>query len=593
MLEKCCSPEELNHGAADCAGANSGEVLLRRVSLVADNWRIATNNLERLQKEFAVFKKAYADSNRMLERKIEEISLLRLVIDASSHAIPNEDPLKLILEKVITIAGAESGSIMLKNGMAHNLEVRAATGQESLAPDNPMSGIVEEMAHRVLRSGNPQFVDDIKDDPQLALPSKEARCIGSLASFPLVIENRIIGVLNLTSVFRNAFGAETERIMHIIAGQIAVAVENALLYGEVRKTKEYLENLVERAGDAIFTLDQDHKIVSWNTGAKLIFKQDKQSVLGEPIYDLFPENLLESLRKKIQSVLESESIVTIETDATRGDKQITQIALTLSPIRDAEGEVIGVSGIAKDMTERKQVEEELRRLNEAKSNFVSTVSHELRTPLTSIKSMTEVLLHEMDSLPEDGIRKKLNIINEECDRLSGLISSILDLQKLNAGKLDVKFEQVILADVVRQVTELFAGVALQKRIELNRDLSSPDSMTSVMGNRERLMRILSNLLSNALKCTAAGGNIRVSLLREGENVRLAVIDNGIGIPEEEREKIFEKFYQVDNPTTRKNGGTGLGLAITKELVTLHGGKIWVESEEGNGCNFNVLIPAMK
>ncbi len=406
-----------------------------------------------------------------------------------------------------------------------------------------------------------------------------------------MIENRTVGVLNLSSPHIGAFGTETERIMHIMAGQIAVAVENARLYGEVRKTKEYLENLVDKAGDAIFTLDRTHRIVSWNTGAEVIFRRDKGSVLGKAACDLVPENVSPTLREKIKNVLDSESIVTIEIDAARGDGQVTQIALTLSPIRGAEGDVVGVSGIAKDITKQRQAEEELRQLNEAKANFVSTVSHELRTPLTSIKSLTEVLLHEGASLPEENIGKYLNVINEECDRLSGLISSLLDLQKLNTGKLDVKFERVVLADVVRQATELFDGLGFQNRVELSTEFLAADDATTVMGDRERLMQILSNLLSNALKYTGAGGRVCLRLDREDGNVRLTVTDNGIGIPNGDKDKVFEKFYQVDHPVIRRKGGTGLGLAITKELVVLHGGQIWVESEGENGCSFHVTIPA--
>jgi PAS domain S-box-containing protein len=363
-----------------------------------------------------------------------------------------------------------------------------------------------------------------------------------------------------------------------------------MLYAEIRKTKEYLENLVERAGDAIFTLDRSHLIVSWNHGAEVIFKRNKQEAIAASFYDFVPERLAASLRTQVGDVLTSGSIATIETDAVRGDGQTTQIALTLSPIRSAEGEIVGVSGIAKDITERKRVEEELRRLNEAKSSFVSTVSHELRTPLTSIKSLTGILLLEKDSLSDTTVEKYLNIINDECDRLSGLITSLLDLQKMGAAKMKMKLEPLRLAEIVRQAADLFEGVALPNRVALSTEILVPDNMTCVMGDRKRLMQVLSNLLSNAIKYTNAGGHVRIGLTREGDKIRVVVSDDGIGIPAEEKEKIFEKFYRVDNEITRAKGGTGLGLAITKELVNLHGGSIWVESEVGKGSSFHIVLP---
>ena len=568
-----------------------GEALLQRAALLADDHLETSEKLERLQKELAVFKEVNAETNRTLERKIEEISLLRLITDASSRAMLTQDPLKLILGKVIAIVGAETGSMMLHDNRTGRLEVHAASGPDRLEPGGTWLREIEKIADHVVASGKPYFGGKSDAQSRDGTHAETGRDIASIASFPLTIEGKTIGVLNLSSPCPNAFGEETRRIMHIIAGQIAVAVENVRLYGEVKKTKVYLESLVEKAGDAIFTLDRDHRIVSWNTGAERIFRREKKSVLGKTLYGMLPESLVSTLREKMGGIFDSGSILTIEVNVTRGDGRTTQIALTLSPIRGAEGEVEGVSGIAKDITERKRLEEELLRLNEAKANFVSTVSHELRTPLTSIKSMAEVLLHELTSLPEESISRYLSVINEECDRLSALISSLLDLQKLDAGKLEVEFELVPLAEVVRRATGLFEGVALQNRIELTTDFLASDQLTRVNGNRQQLMRILSNLLSNAIKYTRAGDIIRVRLSRESNGVKLTVSDSGIGIPDDQKEMVFEKFYQVDNSVTRHKGGTGLGLAITKELVALHGGRIWVESGQHSGCSFNVLIPA--
>lgn len=589
ILEVCGHPDIAIDGVTSSNGADPGEILLRRLSLLVDTWREPAEKLAQTQKELAVFKEANIDTNRMLEKKIEEISLLRLITDTSGRAIRSEDPLRLILQKVVTITGAKSGSIMLRVNKSDKLEIRAVVGPKSF-DKNDTPPALEEIARRVIESRESQIVNDTGSDTHESMSAENAKGIGALAAFPLMSEKKTVGILALSSPFPDVFGPETERIMHIIAGQVAIATENARLYGEVKETKEYLENLVERAGDAIFTLDKSRHITSWNAGAEVIFQNDKKSVVGKSIYDLIPEKLASELEDDIKSALESDTISTVEVEAPRGDGKTVEIALTLSPIHDAEGEVVAVSGIAKDISKHKQIEEELRQLNEAKSNFVSTVSHELRTPLTSIKSLTEVLLQDMESLPEENVRNNLNIINEECDHLSDLISSVLELQKLSAGKLEIEFEPISLAQVTRQVTRLFDGMAFQSRIELSSEFLVPDDMTTIMGDRKRLARVLSNLLSNALKYSHAGGHVHVCLTRENDHVRLMVSDDGIGIPDSEKEKVFDKFYQVDNSTTRQVGGTGLGLAITKELVTLHGGEITLESADSKGCSFNILFP---
>ena len=585
-------PLEAAETCSEGSGTELGEALLRRLNRLADRHIETMRRLEQLHKELGIFKEVNADSNRMLEQKIEEISLLRLITDAAGHAMRTEgDPLRLILWKVIEIAGAESGSLMLRNGEATCLEIRAADGNGFHEPQGPRLELIEKVAAMATDAKEPVFVDDVQTDPRIDMPPEKTDGIGAFASFPLIVEDRTVGVLNLSSPHPNAFGAETQRIMLIIASQIAVAIENARLYAEVKETKEYLEDLVGRAGDAILTLDRDQRILSWNRGAETIFKREKETVLGETLDAILPESMLSTLREKVQSIFDSENIITIECDLEEEDREATRVTITLSPIRGADGDVIGVSGIAKDISKRRRLEEELRQLNEAKSSFVSTVSHELRTPLTSIKSLTELLAHEMDSLSEDTVARYLKVINEECDHLSGLITGLLDLQKLTAGKLETKSEVVQLAEIVRQTTELFEGVALQNRTDLNAYIAGPDHATAVMGDRSQLLRILSNLLSNAIKYTNPGDTIEVRLLREGEHVKLTVIDTGIGIPEEQRDKVFESFYRVEDPATRSKGGTGLGLAITKELVTLHGGRIWVENGQRRGSSFNVLLPA--
>jgi PAS domain S-box-containing protein len=572
--------------------AKPAEVLVEQLNLLVERQKETAGKFARQQKEIEAYRDVSADSNRMLEQKIEEISLLRLITDASGRAMQTKDPLRLILGKIVDIAGAENGFILTRNGDARNLEIHSAgCGPTTLEADGPLREIVREVAEYSTSMGEAVFVDNVSTESRFNLSSRETEGIGSLAAFPLVIDDKTVGVLILSSPHPNTFGAETQRIMLIITGQIAVAIENARLYAEVRKTKEYLEDLVARAGDAIFTLDSDHRILSWNAGAEAIFKQKKQEILGESLYTLLPETISPVLREKIQSIFDSENILTIESDLDQGNGSPTRVTITLSPIHVADDDVVGVSGIAKDISKRRELENELRELNAAKSNFVSTVSHELRTPVTSIKSLTEVLSHEMDSLSEDNVARYLNIINEECDHLSELISGLLDLQALSAGKLEADLNPIRMVDVVTHVTGLLDGIAAEREIELTVDSTEPDHMTVVMGDRGQLIRILSNLLSNAFKYSKQGAKVAVQLSRENESVKLTVTDNGIGIPDDKKEKIFEKFYRVDNSTTRIEGGTGLGLPITRELVELHNGSIRVEDAQGGGCRFTVLIPA--
>jgi PAS domain S-box-containing protein len=591
MLERF-SPKDLFSAEASGPSPNDlCEQLLQRLNFLLDDRRNNLSKLEFVEKELLVFKNVNVESGKLLERKLEELSLLRLITDTTTRAIMSQDPFKLILDQVLSIIGADFCFLSVLDPESGQFELRTAVSADAQHPESVSIGIAERIVKHVTPREHSFRVPDVQADPKLSALTGAELLVRSLASFPLVVDDKQVGVLTLCSQRADAFDDETERIMHIIAGQVAVTIQNALLYAEIKETKEYLENLVERAGDAIFTLDRLHNIVSWNNGAQTIFERTKEEVIGRTVYDLVLVDAAAALKSHVESVLELKNFVTIETEAAHHNGEAKQIALTLSPIRDAAGEVIGVSGIAKDISEHKRVEEELRRLNSAKSQFVSTVSHELRTPLTSIKSYVQILLHEVNQLPEETILRYFIIMNDECDRLSALIGNILDLQKLESGMLDVRLEPLLLADVISQFKDLFAGIAVPKRIELTTEFIVPDHMTRVLGDRKRLMQIFSNLLSNAFKFTQPGGKVGITLTRENDEVLVIVSDEGIGIPPDEAEKIFDKFYQVDNEVTRAKGGTGLGLAITKDLVTLHNGRIWVESEEGKGCHFHLAIPA--
>jgi PAS domain S-box-containing protein len=591
MLERFSPKELFSPGGNGPSSDDLCEQLLQRLNFLLDDRRNNLSKLEFVEKELLVFKNVNVESGKLLERKIEELSLLRLIIDTTTRAMMSQDPFKLILKQVLSIIGADFGFMTFLDPESGQFELRTAISADAQHPEDNLIGIAERIVKQIAPPEHSFRIPDVQANRELSDVTSAEPLIRSLASFPLVVDDKQVGVLTLCSQHVDAFDDETERIMHIIAGQVAVTVQNVLLYAEIKKTKEYLENLVERAGDAIFTLDRSHNIVSWNNGAQTIFERSKDEVIGRTVYDLMPVDAAAALKSQIENLLKLETIVTIETEAARKNGEATQIALTLSPIRDGAGEVIGVSGIAKDISEHKRVEEELRRLNSAKSQFVSTVSHELRTPLTSIKSYVQILLHEMNELPDETVLRYFIIMNDECDRLSGLIGNVLDLQKLESGMLDVRLEPLLLAEVISRFKELFSGITVPNRIELTTEFIVPDHMTRVLGDRKRLMQIFSNLLSNAFKFTQPGGKIEITLTRENNEVLVIISDEGIGIPPDEAEKIFDKFYQVDNEVTRAKGGTGLGLAITKDLVTLHNGRIWVESEEGQGCHFHLAIPA--
>ena len=251
--------------------------------------------------------------------------------------------------------------------------------------------------------------------------------------------------------------------------------------------------------------------------------------------------------------------------------------------------------ILKIETNFSKANSELTRLNNVKTEFVSLVSHELRTPLTSIKSFAEILMDDIEELDIDTQRRYLSIINSESDRLTRLVSNILDLQKMDANKMNWNDESLIMNEIAQKSVETFSGSYQAKNITLN-IATVPDDLT-VIADADKLSQIFANLLSNALKFTTQG-EVLVSIHQHkdktGRDMALVTVsDTGPGIPEDELLKVFDSFHQVDNSATRKTGGSGLGLDICRKIIIHYEGNIWVESELGKGSHFCFEIPLVK
>ena len=230
--------------------------------------------------------------------------------------------------------------------------------------------------------------------------------------------------------------------------------------------------------------------------------------------------------------------------------------------------------------------EKTKKLDQLKSDFVSKVSHELRTPLTSIRGFTEILLSykDVDAKTQQDF---ITIIHDESERLTRLINDILDLSKIEAGRMEWRIEPIVMSDIITHTVKSVRAIAMEKRLPIETNV--PETLPKIQGDRDTLIQLLDNLLSNAIKFTAQG-KITVEGVRENSMVRISVADTGIGIPVEETDMIFNKFHQVGDSRDDKPAGTGLGLAICREIIQHLGGRIWCESIPGKGSTFHFTLP---
>ena len=373
-----------------------------------------------------------------------------------------------------------------------------------------------------------------------------------------------------------------------IARDISAQVQAARAVG-------HLGAIVDSSDDAIVSKDLNGIVRSWNRGAERIFGYSPEEMIGQPITKLFPPDRLDEETRILERLRRGDSVEHFETKRVRKDGVIIDISVTISPICDHRGIVIGASKIARDITRQKAAQaelvranEELRRADQLKSEFLATLSHELRTPLNAILGWTHVLKLSGVSDPAEW-QQGLEVIERNARAQAQMIQDLLDVSRIVSGKVTLDIQELHLEQVVEAAVVSLQPSAQAKNVRLTSAFSSVDGV--VRGDRERLQQVIWNLLSNALKFTPKGGRVHVTIERRNSHVEVAVSDNGQGISREFLPHVFERFRQADGSTTRRHGGLGLGLSIVKQLVELHGGDVRAYSEgEGKGATFIITLP---
>ncbi|MDT4898516.1 MAG: hypothetical protein QOH25_3593 [Acidobacteriota bacterium] len=366
----------------------------------------------------------------------------------------------------------------------------------------------------------------------------------------------------------------------------------------------WLASVIESADDAIISKTLDGVITSWNKGAERIFGYTAEEAIGKPVVMLIPPDHQDEEPAILARLRKGERIEHYETVRVRKDGQQINISLTVSPIRQGDGQIIGASKIARDITERKKADirlqealldaEESRKqaeeANRRKDEFLATVSHELRTPLTSIIGWLRMLREGM--LDETTIGKALEIIERNAQSQAQLVEDLLDISKIISGKMHLKVKPLETSSVINATVEAVRPAAEAKNIRLQ--IITDASVSPVNGDYERIQQVIWNLLSNAVKFTPTGGRVQVELEQVDSNVEVTVSDSGQGIKPEFLSRVFDRFAQADSSITRAFGGLGMGLAIAKSIVELHGGTIRAESPgEGLGATFTISLPIAK
>ncbi len=359
-------------------------------------------------------------------------------------------------------------------------------------------------------------------------------------------------------------------------------------------TSRQLAAIVASSDDAIIGKDLNSIITSWNAGAERIFGYTADEMIGTSVMRLIPADRRQEEREILSRIRRGERYDHFETLRLTKDGRQLNVSITVSPIKDSAGHVVGASKIARDITEQKKAIEEAEvarsqaeRANRMKDEFLATLSHELRTPLNAVLGWANIL--RLEKLQGDELKQGLDIIERNARAQAQLIEDLLDMSRIISGKVRLDLRQIDLPFVLNQSVETLRATAEAKGVRLK---AAPHLFAlPISGDPNRLQQVFWNLLHNAIKFTPNEGKVEVRLQRVRSQVEVSVIDTGEGIAPEFLPYVFDRFQQADASTTRRHGGLGLGLAIVKHLIELHGGSIRVASPGiGQGATFTVVFP---
>lgn len=358
--------------------------------------------------------------------------------------------------------------------------------------------------------------------------------------------------------------------------QLAERIEETQEAMEAERNR--LDSVLTHMTDGVVATDRRGKVITINEMALSFLKLKQEEAIGQSILTLLQLDEEYSLR----SLLENREEMLIERPSNFPHVQKLILRVDFSMIRRESGFISGLVAVLHDVTEQEKTEQERR-------DFVSNVSHELRTPLTSMRSYLEAL--------EDGAWKDeeiaphfLQVTLEETDRMIRMINDLLNLSKMDSGNAQLQLEFVNFNNLVNFVLDRFDMMVTsqKKEYQIKREFTKRDLWLEI--DTDRLIQVIDNIMNNAIKYSPDGGTITARLIETHNHVILSISDEGMGIPREDLNKVFDRFYRVDKARARQQGGTGLGLAISREVLKAHGGSIWVESRENQGSTFYISLP---
>jgi NtrC-family two-component system sensor histidine kinase KinB len=513
----------------------------------------------------------------LMQRRLRELTFLHETSKVLTATLDLDSVLRSLMAQVRDYFQVDATSVALLDEETGDLVFRVAVGEAAdgvvgwrMAPDLGVVGWVAQ-------SGEPLLVPDARADERFYAGVDESTGFETRAilAAPIKVLDRTIGVIEALNPAGDAFDEDAQRLLLSVADLAAVAIHNAGLYERVRQAERRYESLFNEGSDPVLVLDLDGKISDINRRAVELFDRPRDQLIGMALSDMLgiPD---EACQEAIQQAREG-CLPVSEVELQFGEDVHT---LETHMVKIDYGGREAIQWLGHDVSERVALEQ-------VRADLTHMIVHDLRNPLGSIMGSLQLIhtafVEHDETLP---ITKLLSVAMHSGQKLYLLIDSLLDLGRLEAGETELSKTSVDVAMLIQEAVEQIHPFALSRRQKLSAQIAP--EVHEVFADRDLILRVLTNLLDNAVKFTHRNGLIALSAERIENEVLFTVADNGIGISPECRQRVFERFTRLENTDGVK--GTGLGLAFCKLAVEAHGGRIWVESEVDKGSQFKFTLP---
>jgi PAS domain S-box-containing protein len=484
--------------------------------------------------------------------------------------------LKLVMASLFKIIDYDICGTLLYDAQNVYILIQPSYAQSVRFIDHIKEGLLREVSAFCNEDLSKKRMNVVVLPVDPAVQPEATRPFGELKSSfnaPLLIKGKITGVISLSSAQGNVFSEDEAKFINTVANQASNAIEHLQAMASAEKSK--MESMVEGMLEGVILLDENEEMVALNPRAKEMIGFGPEETVSSAM--LHEKIRLVNLDAALAECSRENEIIMRE--IVMPDSKWQTLNCVISPVK-SDKKKVGTAVILRDITREKEVDA-------MKTEFISTVSHELRTPLSITKEGLSLILDKVAGDITEKQEMILTTAKDNIDRLGRLINNVLDISKIEAGKMEVRKERLNIVQLAGHVASTFAMKVKEKNLELH--VRFPENVLEVFADRDKMIQVFTNLINNAIKFTPSG-HIELSGKIVGDHVECAVTDTGIGISPENLARTFVKFQQFDRVSGSGEKGTGLGLSIAKGIVEMHSGKIWVESELDKGAKFIFTLP---